>query len=114
MVATAGDFAAAGIDTDLVVGGAALTRRFTHGRIAPEYGGVCTYASDAMSGLDLIERLCDCRSEGGPCWRKSRRCASATRPRSGPGPGRRRRRQTAAPQLDRPHGRRRPPGLPAC
>ncbi len=59
MVATAGDFAAAGIDTDLVVGGAALTRRFTHGRIAPEYGGVCTYASDAMSGLDLIERLCD-------------------------------------------------------
>jgi len=59
MVATAGDFAAAGIDTDLVVGGAALTRRFTHGRIAPEYGGVCTYAGDAMSGLDLIERLCD-------------------------------------------------------
>jgi 5-methyltetrahydrofolate--homocysteine methyltransferase len=59
MVATAGDFAAAGIETDLVVGGAALTRRFTHGRIAPEYGGVCTYASDAMSGLDLIERLCD-------------------------------------------------------
>ncbi len=59
MVATAGDFAAAGIDTDLVVGGAALTRRFTHGRIAPEYDGVCTYASDAMSGLHLIERLCD-------------------------------------------------------
>ncbi len=59
MVATAGDFAAAGIATDLVVGGAALTRRFTHGRIAPEYGGVCTYAGDAMSGLDLIERLCD-------------------------------------------------------
>ena len=64
MVATAGDFAAAGIDTDLVVGGAALTRRFTHGRIAPEYGGVCTYASDAMSGLDLIERLCDADRRG--------------------------------------------------
>ena len=64
MVATAGDFAAAGIDTDLVVGGAALTRRFTHGRIAPEYGGVCTYASDAMSGLDLIERLCDTSRRG--------------------------------------------------
>ncbi len=59
MVATAGDLRDAGIDTDLVVGGAALTRRFTHNRIAPEYGGVCTYASDAMSGLDLIERLCD-------------------------------------------------------
>ena len=59
MVATAGDLRDAGIDTDLVVGGAALTRRFTHNRIAPEYGGVCTYAGDAMSGLDLIERLCD-------------------------------------------------------
>ena len=59
MVATAGDLRDAGIGTDLVVGGAALTRRFTHNRIAPEYGGVCTYAGDAMSGLDLIERLCD-------------------------------------------------------
>ncbi len=59
MVATAGDLRDAGIQTDLVVGGAALTRRFTHNRIAPEYGGVCTYAGDAMSGLDLIERLCD-------------------------------------------------------
>ena len=59
MVATAGDLRDAGIDTDLVVGGAALTRRFTHNRIAPEYAGVCTYAGDAMSGLDLIERLCD-------------------------------------------------------
>ena len=59
MVATAGDLRDAGIDTDLVVGGAALTRRFTHNRIAPEYAGVCTYASDAMSGLSLIERLCD-------------------------------------------------------
>ncbi|MXW01414.1 MAG: methionine synthase [Holophagales bacterium] len=59
MVATAGDLRDAGIETDLVVGGAALTRRFTHNRIAPEYGGVCTYAGDAMSGLDLIERLCD-------------------------------------------------------
>ncbi len=65
MVATAGDLAAAGIDTDLVVGGAALTRRFTHGRIAPEYAGVCTYASDAMSGLDLIERLRDGGRRGG-------------------------------------------------
>jgi len=65
MVATAGDLRDAGIDTDLVVGGAALTRRFTHNRIAPEYGGVCTYAGDAMSGLDLIERLCDDGRRGG-------------------------------------------------
>ena len=64
MVATAGDLRDAGIETDLVVGGAALTRRFTHNRIAPEYAGVCTYAGDAMSGLDLIERLCDRERRG--------------------------------------------------
>ena len=57
MVSTASDMKAAGIDADLLVGGAALTRRFTHLRIAPEYGGLCTYAKDAMHGLDLIEQL---------------------------------------------------------
>ncbi|MFQ5525865.1 MAG: methionine synthase [Thermoanaerobaculia bacterium] len=59
MVLTAGDLRDVGIDTDLLVGGAALTRRFTHLRIAPEYGGLCTYAKDAMHGLDLVERLTD-------------------------------------------------------
>ena len=57
MVLTASDFKAAGINVDLLVGGAALTRRFTHRKIAAAYGGLCTYAKDAMSGLDLIERL---------------------------------------------------------
>lgn len=59
MVATAGDLRAAGIHTPLIVGGAALTRMFTHRRIAPEYGGLCTYAKDAMHGLELVERLLD-------------------------------------------------------
>ncbi len=62
MVATASDLRAAGISTDLIVGGAALTRRFTHRKIAPEYGGVCTYANDAMQGLGLVERLVDART----------------------------------------------------
>jgi 5-methyltetrahydrofolate--homocysteine methyltransferase len=58
MVATAGDLAAVGIETPLLVGGAALTRRFTHRKIAPAYGGgLCTYAKDAMHGLQLVERL---------------------------------------------------------
>jgi 5-methyltetrahydrofolate--homocysteine methyltransferase len=43
----------------LLVGGAALTSRFTHGKIAAEYEGLCTYASDAMTGLDLVERILD-------------------------------------------------------
>jgi 5-methyltetrahydrofolate--homocysteine methyltransferase len=57
MVATASDLAAVGIETPLLVGGAALTRRFTHRKIAPAYGGLCTYAKDAMHGLQLVERL---------------------------------------------------------
>ncbi|KAB2966317.1 MAG: methionine synthase [Thermoanaerobaculia bacterium] len=59
MVLTAGDLAAVGIDTPLLVGGAALTRRFTHRRIARAYTGTCTYAKDAMHGLALVERLTD-------------------------------------------------------
>ncbi len=59
MVLTAGDLAAVGIDTPLLVGGAALTRRFTHRKIAKAYTGVCTYAKDAMHGLALVERLLD-------------------------------------------------------
>ena len=59
MVVTAGDLAAVGIDTPLLVGGAALTRRFTHRKIAAAYGGICTYAKDAMHGLKLVERLMD-------------------------------------------------------
>jgi 5-methyltetrahydrofolate--homocysteine methyltransferase len=59
MVLTAGDFKAAGLAVPLVVGGAALTRRFTHRKIAPAYGALCTYAGDAMHGLGLVERLVD-------------------------------------------------------
>lgn len=57
MVITAQDFRAAGIDVPLMVGGAALTKKFTTTRIAPEYGGLVVYAKDAMNGLDLANRL---------------------------------------------------------
>ena len=57
MVTTAGDLAASGIDTPLIVGGAALSRRFTFRKIAPAHAGLCTYASDAMDGLRLVELL---------------------------------------------------------
>ena len=59
MVLTAGDLEAVGIDTPLLVGGAALTRRFTNQRIAPAYKGFCGYAKDAMHGLELVDRLLD-------------------------------------------------------
>ena len=57
MVLTAQDLRAAGIDIPLFVGGAALTRKFTATRIAPEYLGATLYAKDAMDGLDLANRL---------------------------------------------------------
>ncbi len=57
MVATAEDLKRSSIDCPILVGGAALSNRFTRLRIAPEYGGLVAYASDAMSGLDLANRL---------------------------------------------------------
>src|SRR5262249_959914 len=59
MVITAGDLKDAGIDLPLAVGGAALSDRFTRTRIAPAYGGTVVYARDAMSGLDIMNRLMD-------------------------------------------------------
>ncbi len=59
MVATASDLRAAGVEAPLLVGGAALSRRFTHQRIATEYAGLCTYAKDAMHGLELVRRILD-------------------------------------------------------
>jgi 5-methyltetrahydrofolate--homocysteine methyltransferase len=57
MVTTAQDLKAAGIDTPILVGGAALTRKFTDNRIAPEYDGLVLYAKDAMNGLELANKL---------------------------------------------------------
>lgn len=57
MVLTAEDLRASDIDTPILVGGAALTRKFTENRISPSYDGIVLYASDAMNGLDLANRL---------------------------------------------------------
>ncbi|ANS74641.1 methionine synthase [Paenibacillus yonginensis] len=57
MVTTAQDLRNAGIDVPIMVGGAALTRKFTKNRIRPEYDGMVVYAKDAMDGLDLANRL---------------------------------------------------------
>ncbi|MEB3102708.1 methionine synthase [Ferviditalea candida] len=57
MVVTAQDLKAAGIDVPILVGGAALTRKFTKTRIAQEYDGLVLYAKDAMNGLELANQL---------------------------------------------------------
>ncbi len=64
MVTTAGDLKDAGIRVPLLVGGAALSDRFTRTRIAPAYGEAVCYAKDAMTGLDLMNRLMDPAARG--------------------------------------------------
>jgi len=59
MIATVQDLKSAGIACPVLVGGAALTNKFTRTRIAPEYDGLAVYATDAMNGLDLANQLQD-------------------------------------------------------
>ena len=59
MVETARDFRQAGVDAPILVGGAALSNRFTRLRIAPEYDGLVVYSQDAMTGLALANNLQD-------------------------------------------------------
>jgi 5-methyltetrahydrofolate--homocysteine methyltransferase len=57
MVVTAQDLHAAGVNVPILVGGAALSNRFTATKIALEYGGTVLYAKDAMQGLNLANQL---------------------------------------------------------
>jgi 5-methyltetrahydrofolate--homocysteine methyltransferase len=57
MVVTAEELAHAGVDVPVLVGGAALTKKFTTLKISPKYEGLVAYAKDAMEGLDLANRL---------------------------------------------------------
>jgi 5-methyltetrahydrofolate--homocysteine methyltransferase len=59
MVITASDLREAGIMIPLLVGGAALSARFTQTKIAPSYGQAVCYAKDAMTGLRLMNQLMD-------------------------------------------------------
>jgi 5-methyltetrahydrofolate--homocysteine methyltransferase len=88
MVATAQDLKSAGIGCPILVGGAALSARFTRMKIAPEYAGLVAYANDAMEGLDLAHQLMD--EERRAALRKTldaetqRPLASAARPAAPP------------------------------
>jgi 5-methyltetrahydrofolate--homocysteine methyltransferase len=59
MVATAEDLSRAGVQTPILVGGAALSRNFVDKSIAPAYSGTVAYAQDAMAGLELAKRIVD-------------------------------------------------------
>ena len=59
MVITAGDLKDAGIAVPLLVGGAALSEKFTNSRIGPAYDAPTFYAKDAMTGLRLLNEIMD-------------------------------------------------------
>src|SRR4029077_12376713 len=59
MVITPADLREAGIHVPLLVGGAALSDKFTRLKIAPEYSNAVCYAKDAMTGLRLMNQLSD-------------------------------------------------------
>ena len=59
MVITASDLREAGITVPLLVGGAALSDKFTRLKIAPQYSQAVCYAKDAMTGLRLMNELSD-------------------------------------------------------
>src|SRR6201987_4444986 len=59
MVITANYLRYAGIEIPLLVGGAALSAKFTQTKIAPSYGKAVCYAKDAMTGLRLMNELMD-------------------------------------------------------
>jgi 5-methyltetrahydrofolate--homocysteine methyltransferase len=57
MTVTAEDLTAAGITIPVLVGGAALSPKFTATKIATRYDGPVLYAKDAMTGLELANGL---------------------------------------------------------
>src|ERR1700682_4793939 len=59
MVITANDLKDAGIMVPLLVGGAALSAKYTQNKIGPTYGQAVFYAKDAMTGLRLMNELMD-------------------------------------------------------
>ena len=59
MVTTASDLHDNGVSVPLLVGGAALSDRFTRTRIAPAFGAPTFYAKDAMTGLNLMNQIMD-------------------------------------------------------
>src|SRR2546430_13242254 len=52
MVVTAEDLRAAGVRCPVLVGGAALSAKFTAAKIAPPNASLVSYAHDAIPGLD--------------------------------------------------------------
>ena len=112
MVATADDLKAAGLSAPILVGGAALSARFTANRIAPQYGGPVFYSKDAMTGLDLANQLLDpSRREAAVAANKARQAELAAAAAVQPSPAPAEAAAPAGPGLSYDHPVPSPPDL---
>ncbi|HYL73363.1 MAG TPA: vitamin B12 dependent-methionine synthase activation domain-containing protein [Bryobacteraceae bacterium] len=59
MVVTGGDLKDHGVQVPLLVGGAALSEKFTKTKIGPSYASPTFYAKDAMTGLRILNEIMD-------------------------------------------------------
>jgi 5-methyltetrahydrofolate--homocysteine methyltransferase len=84
MVLTAQDMKEAGISLPIMVGGAALSRKFTDTKIAKEYDGLVLYAKDAMTGLALANLLQSPEEQEKLFAEKNEKLAAAAVPRELP------------------------------
>jgi 5-methyltetrahydrofolate--homocysteine methyltransferase len=57
MVITGGDLKDHGVQVPLLVGGAALSEKFTKTKIGPSYSSPTFYAKDAMTGLRILNEI---------------------------------------------------------
>ncbi len=106
MVVTAGDLKEAGIRVPLLVGGAALSDRFTRLKITPAYGEAVCYCKDAMTGLRLLNEIMDPqrREEVLQAYRHTEAVAAQARPMAGaPGEARSRRVRADIPIPEAPY-----------
>jgi 5-methyltetrahydrofolate--homocysteine methyltransferase len=84
MVITGEDLRNAGISVPLLVGGAALSEKFTMTRIAPAYTSATFYAKDAMTGLRLMNEIMDPASRDTALERHTVREAAPVAPAPAP------------------------------
>ncbi len=66
-----------GMDPPVILGGAALTRKYVEQDLRPEYGGSLFYAKDAFAGLNLMEQIAANRGDPRTSVRADLRQSSA-------------------------------------
>ncbi len=69
-----------GLDPTVILGGAALTRKYVEGDLTPLYKGALHYAKDAFDGLNLMNRIMSGELVGSSAAAKSKPAAASDTP----------------------------------